>query len=189
MDCRLNTDRFKWIDLDVLLQRPSLPWSDIVCALPTDGPPRKIDRQKGRFLSNVSPLLLPIFRGEAMMTRAVAALCLLALCKANDADMYGGTETDWDAKTDVEKLDERNFATTIKSGLWLVEFYAPWCGHCKSLKPHFDKAATSLKASGKLRLGSVDATISPGLAEENGVGGFPTLLLFKNGEYREKYNG
>ena len=105
--------------------------------------------------------------------------------------MYGAgePEIDWDAKTDVEKLDERNFGTTIKSGLWLVEFYAPWCGHCKSLKPHFDKAAKGLKASGKLRLAAVDATASPSLAEDHGVGGFPTLLLFKDGEYREKYNG
>ena len=36
---------------------------------------------------------------------------------------------------------------------------------------------------------AVDATASPSLAEEHGVGGFPTLLLFKDGEYREKYNG
>jgi len=106
-------------------------------------------------------------------------------------DPYGTDrdDIDWDAPSDVEMLTETNFATSVKSGLWLVEFYAPWCGHCKSLKPHFEKAATTLKASGQLRLAAVDAVKSRTLAEEYGIGGFPTLLLFKNGEYREKYNG
>lgn len=39
----------------------------------------------------------------------------------------------------------------------MVEFYAPWCGHCKQLEPHWNEAATKLK--GQAKFGKVDCDV------------------------------
>jgi len=59
----------------------------------------------------------------------------------------------------------------------LVEFYAPWCGHCKQLAPIFDQVGEALKGVSSVVVAKIDATandVNPTL----GIRGFPTLKLF-----------
>ncbi|XP_068102530.1 protein disulfide-isomerase A2 [Hyperolius riggenbachi] len=80
-------------------------------------------------------------------------------------------------------LHKRNFDQALKTYKYLlVEFYAPWCGHCQELAPKYSQAAEALKnQTAEARLAKVDATEEKELSDEFGVNGYPTLKFFKDG--------
>lgn len=100
------------------------------------------------------------------------------------------TEETVDEK-DVLVLTEDTFDDALKNNQnILVEFYAPWCGHCQSLKPEYAKAATALKAAGiPVALAKVDATEQPNLGQKYAVEGYPTLKWFVGGDILEYTGG
>ncbi|KAL6542455.1 Thioredoxin-like domain [Orobanche minor] len=89
---------------------------------------------------------------------------------------------------EVEKvltLDHSNFSDTVsKHDFVVVEFYAPWCGHCKALAPEYEKAASILSShEPPVVLAKVDANEEANreLASEFQIQGFPTLKILRNG--------
>jgi thioredoxin domain-containing protein 5 len=87
----------------------------------------------------------------------------------------------------VVDLTDENFKSTTAEGFWLVEYFAPWCGHCKRLMPTWEHLAKELK--GKFNIAKVDCTSQKQTCADFGVKGFPTIKLVENGKEKEPYQG
>mmetsp|Transcript_4749 Transcript_4749/g.10926 ORF Transcript_4749/g.10926 Transcript_4749/m.10926 type:complete len:212 (+) Transcript_4749:105-740(+) len=105
---------------------------------------------------------------------------LLAALAALFACLVGGV-----AASNVIELDTKDF-NQIAEGNWLVEFYAPWCGHCRALAPTYEKVADALQ--GEVKVAKIDGTAHPGVMGRFPVRGFPTIFSIRGGEVRQ-YRG
>ena len=115
--------------------------------------------------------------------------------KTKDGKKFGAKTTDAedDDPGDVVVLDDENFDKMVMGSddIWLIEFYAPWCGHCKTLAPKWKKVATKLL--GKVKLAKVDAEKNRVTAARFAVTSYPTIKVFEKGTKSDEkaytYNG
>ena len=99
-------------------------------------------------------------------------------------------------KDEVIVLDASNFDQIVygSKDIWMVEFYAPWCGHCKALEPEYKAAASQLKGSAKLAKMDCDDEKNKPVCGRMRVEGFPTIKYWdyglRKGDGKAKpYNG
>ncbi|XP_010259370.1 PREDICTED: protein disulfide-isomerase like 2-1-like [Nelumbo nucifera] len=92
---------------------------------------------------------------------------------------------------DVTVLTVKNFEKEVGQDRGaLVEFYAPWCGHCKKLAPEYEKLGTSFKKAKTVLIGKVDCDEHKSLCSKYGVSGYPTIQWFPKGSLEpKKYEG
>jgi protein disulfide-isomerase A1 len=84
-------------------------------------------------------------------------------------------------QTQVIDLDDSNFTSFVEQHPYVfVEFYAPWCGHCKALAPEYEKLGELAKGKDYV-IAKVDATVAEKTAAAFGVEGFPTINFIANG--------
>jgi thioredoxin 1 len=85
------------------------------------------------------------------------------------------------------ELTDGTFNETIRSGVTLVDFWAPWCGPCQMQIPILGKVAEAIGDRATIAKLNVDEFPAP--ATEYGVRGIPTIILFKNGEEIQRFVG
>lgn len=90
----------------------------------------------------------------------------------------GGATGSGDGKVIV--LTDSNFSSQVlnSDSVWMVEFYAPWCGHCKNLQPEWESAA---RRSKDVKWAKVDCTQNQSVCGQYGVQGYPTIKAFTPG--------
>merc|ERR1719167_1285674 len=88
---------------------------------------------------------------------------------------------DWN-KEPVKVLVATNFDEVVfnKDSDVLVEFYAPWCGHCKQLAPIYDELAKKFEDDASIVVAKIDATQNE--LEHTKIQSFPTIKLYKKGD-------
>jgi thioredoxin 1 len=69
----------------------------------------------------------------------------------------------------------------------LVDFWADWCMPCKALAPTIDELADEY--TGKIKVGKVNTDANQSLSAQFGISAIPTVILFQNGEIKEKFVG
>lgn len=89
----------------------------------------------------------------------------------------------------MKNFDAANFETEVLKARKpvLVDFWAEWCVPCKAVAPVIDQLANEY--SGKMVFGKVDVDRSPQIASLLGIRSIPTMIVFSNGEEKERLVG
>lgn len=127
-----------------------------------------------------------------MKRRLVAAEALFlcfSLLLTSISIAISANQQQFAANGNVIDLDESNFDSAISSFDYiLVDFYAPWCGHCKRLSPQLDVAAPILaELKEPVVIAKVDADKYRRIGNKYEIDGFPTLKLFMHGVPMDYY--
>ncbi|GAK62913.1 uncharacterized protein PAN0_002c1115 [Moesziomyces antarcticus] len=92
----------------------------------------------------------------------------------------------------VLSLTEGNFTSCTDKGMWLVEFFSPYCPHCKRLAPTWRDLADAerhLEDSSDFHMARVNCIAQGDLCSRNNILGYPSIELFRDGTWAETYEG
>ncbi len=87
------------------------------------------------------------------------------------------------------ELNAESFARQVQANSLpiVIDFWAPWCGPCRAMAPHFERAARELEPAA--RLAKVDTEQCPELAQRFGIQSIPTVAIFAGGREIARQSG
>lgn len=83
-------------------------------------------------------------------------------------------------------LNSENFEKEISKGFVVVDFFAEWCGPCKSFAPIFEEVSKEYKG---IKFCKLNVDSSPSISDKFGVRSIPTVIFFKDGKEVERSIG
>ncbi len=89
----------------------------------------------------------------------------------------------------VEKVTDATFEQDVlkASGPVVVDFWAEWCGPCRTISPALEEISHSL--NGKVKIVKLNVDENPNTTAKYGIMSIPTLMLFKNGQLASRQVG
>ncbi len=85
------------------------------------------------------------------------------------------------------ELTSANFEATVKEGVSLVDFWAPWCGPCRMIAPVIEELAEEF--DGKANICKVNTDEEQDIGVKYGIRSIPTIMFFKDGELVDQMVG
>jgi len=87
----------------------------------------------------------------------------------------------------VSPDDASNLSNLLKDGDWMVLYYAEWCGHCKTMKPEWEKVVSKMKDTGKVNIAEVESNWIENLKDKPAIEGYPTIKMYNSGKEIAKF--
>lgn len=90
---------------------------------------------------------------------------------------------------DVKELNDNNFKSSVieSSKVSVVDFFAPWCGPCRKMADIISQVAEEFQ--GQINVFKLNTDENIKIAQEYSISSIPTMLIFKNGEAKERLVG
>jgi thioredoxin len=125
-----------------------------------------------------------------MKVQKYFATILLATTMAiSGCAQQSSKSTEVASKNGIVHLDVKTFAEQTKSGVTLVDFWAPWCPPCRMMAPVLEDVAKEVNGKVTVAKVNVDVEQNKQLAAQFQISGIPTLILFKDGKEINRFVG
>lgn len=117
--------------------------------------------------------------GVASLLRVAWTLCVFAAGASGFSLMKHDTSPLFTKSFQVHSLSAANYDMALKdrNKVWLVDYYAPWCPHCRHFAPEWEKVANFYAGTDTVQVGAVDCTKNGDICNREGIRGYPGVKV------------